>query len=158
MQPTPVDAAIFPISSGPTPVDFARFPDRAVVRLPGALRLRLEALAARAEVYVDEVEFLSPDTLRALGLVTYQSPLLGRLLEKLPEIIERELLSQLSPADRAAFALVDNACRDAVRASKNFAYAARAVGVELKVRPGRYCSPRYLSHFKPWVLESHGNL
>jgi len=96
----------------PTPVDAARFPDRAEVRLSDALRLRLAALSATAAVYEDEVDsLLSLTDLRVSGLITFPSPLLGGLLEDLPEIVQREVLPRLDAAGRASFALVGHACR-----------------------------------------------
>ena len=69
----------------PTPVDAVLFPDRPVVRLSDALRRQLVALAAGAEAYVDDLEgVLDLHELRASGLVTYQSPLLGPLLQAGP--------------------------------------------------------------------------
>ena len=55
--------------------------------------------------------------LREAGLITYPSPLLGGLLEKLPEVFAAEVLAQLDPADLAFVAQVDSGCRAAVVAS-----------------------------------------
>jgi len=54
---------------------------------------------------------LSLNDLRVSGLVTFPSPLLGRLLEYLPAVLEREVLSRLTAVSRAKFARVDRACR-----------------------------------------------
>ena len=52
--------------------------------------------------------------LRELGLITYPSPLLGGLLEKLPEVLAAEVLSQLDPTDVVLFGQANRACRAAV--------------------------------------------
>ena len=55
--------------------------------------------------------------LREAGLITYPSPLLGGLRERLPEVFAAEVLAQLDPADLAFVAQVDSGCRVAVVAS-----------------------------------------
>jgi len=92
--------------------EHAHSPDHYVVRLSGALA----ALLGRAEgSELPEDELLG--RLREWGLITYPSPLLGGLLEKLPEVLEAEVLSQLDPTDVAMFARVGSASRAAVVAS-----------------------------------------
>jgi len=61
------------------------------------------------------------------------SPLFGRLLVEYPALFEAEVLSRLSPTDRAVLAQVDRAARDAVRLSADIACAGRTVGVKLKL-------------------------
>ena len=70
----------------------ALFLHRYVVRLSGALA----ALLGRAEgAEIPEDELLG--TLREWGLITYPSPLLGRLLEKVPEVLAAEALPRVEP-------------------------------------------------------------
>ena len=52
--------------------------------------------------------------LREVGLLTYPSPLLGGLRERLPEVFAAEVLPKLDPADLAFVAQVDSGCRAAV--------------------------------------------
>ena len=86
--------------------------DRYVVRLSGALA----ALLGRAEgAELPEDDLLG--WLRAKGLITYPSPLLVGLLERLPEVLAAEVLPWLPPTDIALFARVGPACRAAVVAS-----------------------------------------
>ena len=92
--------------------DRARSPGRYVVRLSGALAALL-GCAEGAELPEDDLL----GWLRAKGLITYPSPLLGGLLEKLPEVLEAEVLSRLDPTDVAMFARVGPASRAAVVAS-----------------------------------------
>jgi len=71
-------------------------PGRYVVHLAGALA----ALLGRAEgAEGSEDELLR--WLRKAGLIAYPSPLLGRLLEKLPEVLREEVLTRLDPTARA---------------------------------------------------------
>ena len=49
------------------------------------------------DVYEDELL----DALREKGLISYPSPLLGRLMEDLPEVFEKEVLPRLDPTGRA---------------------------------------------------------
>jgi len=82
------------------------------VRLSGALA----ALLGRAEgAELPEDDLLG--FLRAAGLITYPSPLLGGLLDKLPEVLAAEVLPRLGPADLAVFARVGPASLAAVVAS-----------------------------------------
>ena len=83
-----------------------RPPDRYVVRPAGVLA---ELLGA-AELGEDELLL----RLRELGLITYPSPLLGGLLEKVPEVLEAEVLARLDPTDLVLFGQVGLACRAAV--------------------------------------------
>jgi len=52
--------------------------------------------------------------LRELGLITYPAPLLGGLLEKLPEVLAAEVLARLVPTDMLLFGQAGRACRAAV--------------------------------------------
>ena len=70
--------------------------------------------------------------LREWGLITYPSPLLGGLLEKLPEVLEAEVLSRMPPTDIAMFARVGPASRAAVVAS-NLPRAGTVGGGPLKI-------------------------
>ena len=82
------------------------------MRLSGALA----ALLGRAEeVELPEDELLG--RLREWGLITYPSPLLGGLLEKLPEVLAAEVLPRLDPTDCVLFGRVGRACRAAVVSS-----------------------------------------
>ena len=76
----------------------------------------LAALLVRAEgAEVWEDELLG--RLRGEGLITYPSPLLGRLLERLPEVLAAEVLPRLPPTDLAMVARVGPASRAAVMSS-----------------------------------------
>jgi hypothetical protein len=81
-------------------------PDRYVVRPAGVLADLLGA----AEFGEDELLL----RLRELGLITYPSPLLGGLLEKVAEVLQVEVLAQLDPTDLVLFGQVGRACRAAV--------------------------------------------
>jgi hypothetical protein len=83
-----------------------RPPDRYVVRPAGVLA----GIMGAAELGEDELLL----RLRELGLTTYPSPLLGGLLEKLPEVLEAEVLPWLDPTDVVVFGQVGRACRAAV--------------------------------------------
>jgi len=73
-----------------------RSPDHYIVRLSGPLA----ALLGRAQgAELPEDDLLG--WLRAAALITYPSPLLGGLLEKLPEVLAVEVLSQLESTDFA---------------------------------------------------------
>jgi hypothetical protein len=103
--------------------------DRYVVRLSGALAALL-GRAAGAELPEDDLL----GWLRAKGLITYPSPLLGAgLLEKLPEVLAAEVLPRLPPADLSMFARVGPASRAAVVAS-GLPRAGTTKGVPLKIR------------------------
>jgi hypothetical protein len=80
--------------------------DRYVVRPAGVLADLLGA----AELGEDKLLL----RLRELGLITYPSPLLGGLLEKLHEVLEIEVLSRLDPSDVVMFGQVGRTCRAAV--------------------------------------------
>jgi len=67
------------------------------------------------------------------GLNAPGSPLLGRPLVEFPALFEAEVLSRMSPTDRAVLAQVDRAGRDAVRLPVDLACAGRTVGVKLKL-------------------------
>ena len=84
-------------------------PGRYVVRLSGALA----ALLGRGEgAELPEDELLG--RMREWGLLTYPSPLLGRLLEKVPEVLEAEVLARLDATDHAIIAQVARPWRAAV--------------------------------------------
>ena len=83
-----------------------RPPDRYVVRPAGVLA----DILGSAEF--GEAELLL--RLRELGLITYPSPLLGGLLERLPEVLVAEVLAQLDPTDMVVFGQVGRGCRAAV--------------------------------------------
>ena len=92
--------------------DNERSSDRYVVRLSGALA----ALLGRAEgAELSEEKLLS--WLREGGLITYPSPLLVGLLEKLPEVLAAEVLPRLRQADLALCGRVGPALRAAVVSS-----------------------------------------
>jgi len=80
--------------------------ERYVVRPAGVLADLLGA----ADVGEDELLL----RLRELGLITYPSPLLRGLLEKLPDVIEFEVLARLDPTDVVVFGQAARACRAAV--------------------------------------------
>jgi hypothetical protein len=96
--PTPTPAA--PAAAADLP------PDCYVVRPTGVLA---ELLGA-AELGEDQ---LLP-RLWELGLITYPSPLLGGLLEKVPEVLAAEVLARLNPTDLVLFGQAVRACRAAV--------------------------------------------
>ena len=103
-------------------------PGRYVVRLSGALA----ALFGRregAELWEDEML----GTMREHGLLTYPSPLLGRLLEKVPKVLEKEVLARLDATDRAMCSRVGGACRAAV-ADSGLPLAGMSAEVPLKIR------------------------
>ena len=81
-------------------------PARYIVRPAGVLA---ELLGA-AELGEDELLL----RLRELGLITYPSPLLGGLLEGLPEVLAAEVLTRLDPTDVVLFGQAGRACRAAV--------------------------------------------
>ena len=106
----------------------AAAPHRLHVRLSGALA----ALLGHAE----SAERISEESLlgrlREAGLINYPSPLLGALLERLPEVLAAEVLPQLDPADRAVVAQVGRPWLAAVVAS-GLPLAGKTAGVPLKV-------------------------
>ena len=85
---------------------------RLLVRLSGDLAALLGRGVGdgRAVLYEDELL----DALREKGLITYPSPLLGRLVEDLPEVFEKEVLSRLDPTGRALLARVGRGVSAAV--------------------------------------------
>ena len=104
-----------------------RVPASYVVRLSGWLA----ALLGRAEgVEMNEDEVL--DRLREAGQITYPSPLLAPLLERLPEVFGAEVLPRLDPADRAMCSRVGGACRAAV-ADSGLPRAGTSAEVPLKI-------------------------
>ena len=72
--------------------------------------------AEGAEVGLDEDELLSG--LRATGMITYPSPLLGGLLEDLPEVLVAEVLRRLDPTALTMLAQVGRPWLAAVLASE----------------------------------------
>ena len=86
-----------------------RSPDCYVVRLSG------DRAALLGDVELPEDELLG--WLRAKGLITYPSPLLGPLVGELPEVFRAEVLPLLEPTDLALFGRVGSASRAAVVAS-----------------------------------------
>jgi hypothetical protein len=130
--------------------DRERPPDRYVVRLSGALAALL-GRAAGTELPEDDLL----GWLRAAGLITYPSPLLVGLLEKLPEVLAAEVLPRLGRTDLAMFARVGSASRAAVVAS-GLPRAGATVGVPLNIRG--FCRPvERLAWAKanecPWVAK-----
>jgi hypothetical protein len=101
--------------------------DRRVVRLRAALAL-LMGRTAGAEI--SEAEILNG--LREAGLITYPSPLLGRVLEELPEVLAAEVLPWVEPSARTVLAQVGRQWRAAVVAS-GLPRAGKTVGVPLKI-------------------------
>jgi hypothetical protein len=97
--PTPA-AATAAAAAGDRP------PDRYVVRPAGVLADLLGA----ADLGEDELLL----RLRELGLITYPSPLLGGLIEKVPEVLVAEVLARLNPTDVVVFGQAGRACRAAV--------------------------------------------
>jgi hypothetical protein len=102
-----------------------RPPDRYVVRPAGVLA---ELLGA-AELVEDELLL----RLRELGLITYPSPLLGGLLERLPEVLAAEVLPRVGPTDLAVLAQVGPLWLAAVVAS-DLPRSGRSAGVPLQIR------------------------
>jgi len=83
-----------------------RPPDRYVVH-PTVV---LAELLGAVELGEDELLL----RLRELGLITYPSPLLRGLTEKLPEVLTAEVLARLEPTDLVLFGQAGRACRAAV--------------------------------------------
>jgi hypothetical protein len=107
----------------------AASPHRLLVRLSGALAALSEGRAEGAAL-VSEEELLGRP--RKSGLITYPSPLLGRLLERLPEVIAAEVLPRLDPADRAVVAQVGRPWLAAV-VSSGLTRGGKRAGVPLKI-------------------------
>ena len=82
---------------------------RYVVRLSGALAALL-GRGQGAELWEDEILGM----MREHGLLTYPSPLLGGLLEKVPEVLEKEVLARLDATDHAMIAQMARPWRAAV--------------------------------------------
>jgi len=95
-----------PVAAGTAAAAADRPTDRYVVRPAGVLADLLKAAD------LGENELLL--RLRELGLITYPSPLLGGLLEGLPEVLAAEVLAQLGPTDLVVFGQAGCACRAAV--------------------------------------------
>jgi hypothetical protein len=103
---------------------------RHVVRLAGALAELL------GDLELPEDELLG--WLREKGLITYPSPLLGRLLEELRDVFAAEVLPRLRPVDLALFAKAGPEARAAVVASGLRCWW---------VGGGRWGVPLKISHF-----------
>jgi len=102
--------------------------DRRVARLWGALAALL-GRAEGAELWWED-ELLG--RLRVQGLITYPSPLLGRLLEELRDVLAAEVLPRLDSTDLALFARVGRASR-AAAVSSGLPRAGTGGGVPLKL-------------------------
>jgi len=89
---------------------------RYIVRLSGVLAALLGRREG-AEIWEDEVLGM----MREHRLLTYPSPLLGRLLEKVPEVLEKEVLARLDATDHAMLAQVARPWRAAVGPGRKFA-------------------------------------
>ena len=70
--------------------------------------------------------------LREMGLIMYPSPVLGRLLEDLPEVLAAEVQARLDPTGIAVLALVGPQWLAAVVASGQ-PRAEKSAGVPLKL-------------------------
>ena len=105
-----------------------RPPGRIFVRLAGALAALL-GHAEGADIAEDELLLW----LREAELITYPSPLLGGMLEFLPEVLEREVLPRLDPVDRTVLAQVARPWLAAVVAS-GLIRAGKSAGVPLKIK------------------------
>jgi len=113
-----------PLHSSDMQTDNARY----VVRLSGALA----ALLGRSEgAELPEDDVLG--CLRAQGLMTYPSPLLGGLHGELAEVLAAEVLPRLDPTDLAVFGRVGRASRAAVVAS-GLPRAGASVRVPLRLK------------------------
>ena len=101
-------------------------PVRHVVRLS-------EALAALVETSWELWEDELLGRLRAKGLITYLTPLIGRLVEELRDVFAAEVLPQLDPTDLAMLGRARGARRAAVVAS-GLPRAGATVGLPLQLR------------------------
>ena len=116
-EPPQHGAAHVQASSSTTPAQMQSPPPaRFYVRLSD----ELAALLGRGggddrEAVLYEDELLA--ALREGGLITYPSPLLGRLVEDLPEVFEKEVLPRLDPTGRALLARVGRGVSAAVVSS-----------------------------------------
>jgi len=81
---------------------------------------------------VDKLGLAGLNWLRATGLLTYPSPVLGRLFDRLPDIFAAEVLPRLDPADRAVVAQVGPLWLAAVVAS-SLPRAGKFTGMPLKL-------------------------
>ena len=116
----------------PTSAHVATAQPLAVVKrcLP-SLVMRLAGDVAEDEL-VDKLGLGGLAWLRGKGLLTYPSPLVGRLLEKLPLVFAAEVLPWLDPADRAVVAQVALPWLAAV-VSSGLTCAGKSEGVPLKL-------------------------
>ena len=103
--------------------DDERFLPRHVVRLAGEVD---------EHELVDAIGLTALNWLRGEGLLTYPSPLVGGLLQELPEVFAAEVLPWLDPADRAMVAQVAPPWLAAVVAS-GLPRAGKTAGVPLKL-------------------------
>ena len=106
----------------PTPASY-------VVRLSGALAALL-GQPEGAELLEDNLL----GWLRATGLITYPSPLLGGLLGELAKVLAAEVLPRLDSTDLALFGRVGPASRAAVVAS-GLPRAGETEGVPFQLNP-----------------------
>jgi hypothetical protein len=84
------------------------------------------------DVLVDKLGLTGLNWLRAKGLLTYPSPVIGRLFDQLPYVFAAEVLPHLDPADRAAVAQVGPLWLAAVVAS-GLPRAGKSAGLPLKL-------------------------
>jgi hypothetical protein len=82
---------------------------------------------------VDKIGLAGLNWLWAKGLLTYPSPLLGSLLEKLPEVLAAEVLLRVDPADLSVIAQVGSWWLAAVVAS-GLPRAGKSEGLPLKLK------------------------
>jgi len=111
----------------------ARSLPRHVVRLSAALAALMfpeNAEGAESPPELSEDDLLV--VLREAGLITYPSPLLGRLIE-LPAVFAAEVLPRVDPTGRGLIVRVGRASRAVVVAS-GLPRAGRSVGVPLKIQ------------------------
>ena len=117
----------------------------------------LAALLGHAE----GAELFSEDTLlgwlREAGLISYPSPVLGRLLAELPDVLAAEVLPWLDPTDLAVLAQVGRAWLAAV-VSSGLARAGKSAGVPLILNKRIFRSVGWLAWAKdngcPWVTRT----
>jgi hypothetical protein len=84
------------------------------------------------DALVDKLGLSGLAWLREKGLLTYPSPLLGRLLEELPAVLAAEVLSRLVPADNAVLAQVARPWLEVVL-TFGLPRAGKTAGVPLKL-------------------------
>ena len=116
-------STICPAMQPPPPARFYLRLSDELAALLGARRER------RREIYEDELLA----ALREKGLITYPSPLLGRLVEDLPEVFEKEVLPRLDPTGRALLARVGRGVSTAV-VSSGLPLASSSEEVPFKVK------------------------